>query len=55
MAWSHMSTSQGPLRMAGTTRSEEEARKDFSLESSKGASPFQHIDFRLVVFRAVRE
>lgn len=39
-------------RMLISTRSQEKARKDASLEASERAGPCQHVDFRLLASKA---
>lgn len=46
--WSHAVTSQEMSRIAGTTKSWEEAREESFLEPSKGAWPCRHLAFRLI-------
>lgn len=49
------STRQGMPRMAAITRSQEEARRDSSLEPSEWAWPCQHLHFRIPASRPERE
>ncbi|KAM9632344.1 sialic acid-binding Ig-like lectin 16 isoform 4-T5 [Trichechus inunguis] len=53
--WSDASSSQETPRIAGNHQKLEEVRKDLPLEPSERAWPCQHLDFKLVVCRPVRQ
>jgi hypothetical protein len=50
--WRGAATNQG---VPGSARSYKEARKDPPLEASKKVRPDQYLDFRLLIFKTVRE